>query len=371
MSVSNTSKTAEHDYDFNPESYDMSDEVTFQKNPNRKSLFPIVHEDLWNAYKRCESAFWTFEEADLTGDLSDWGKMTSEEQRFIEGVLGFFSNADVIVNENLAENFFREIDILESKCFYGFQIMMENIHTEVYSQLIETLITNTQRKDQLRNAFAKIPSIKKLLVWAQEWIKRTPEMEYVSNPILQEMDDQKEAHRLAIIWCRAKRLVAFACVEGVLFSGPFAGIFWLKKKGILKGLTFTNEKISVDEGEHRDYACLMYDAKITNKPPPQQIINIVEEAVELKKEYMASCLDRLQGINIDSMSEYIEFVADNLLQKIKINKRWGTANPFDFMDNISISGITNFFERKVGEYSMSGFEEDADKGAIKGVLSDF
>lgn len=369
---------------FDESLYDFSDEPLFQKNPHRKSLFPILHPELWNLYKKAEASMWTLEEIDFSGDRSDWdNKMTEDERRFIELILAFFAGADAIVNENLAENLLRSIDIQEVKCFYGFQIMIENIHNEVYSQLIETLISDKDRKDQLFNAIrpvvnpetgeseCEIPAIAKLYDWAQKWIHRTPEDEYNSNEILQKMENQHEAYRLAIIWSRAKLLVAFASIEGIMFSGPFAAIFWLKEKGIMKGTTFSNEKISTDEGGHRDYACKLYTDKIHNKPPVQQTEGIVREAVVFEQEFMNYALDRLLGINRESMARYIEYVADHLMVSLKCKKLWNSKNPFPFMENISIFGFTNFFERKVAEYSMAGFEDEDAKGRIEEVMDDF
>ena len=339
-------------------------EPLLEKDPYRKALFPIKYPILWSHYKKAEGSFWTMEEIDFSGDATDWKKLSEPEQRFIELILAFFAGADAIVNENLAENFLKDIDILECKCFYGFQIAIENIHNEVYSQLIETLIPDREKKLQLLGSLEHIPSIRKLYQWAQMWIKRTLTDEYSNSKYLQQLPNLHEAYRLAEIWAFAKRLVAFACVEGIMFSGPFATIFWIKEKGILKGTTFANEKISVDEGLHRDYACLVY-SMIVHKPPIEEIVQIVREVVQYEQEFMSHALDRLVGINRNSMNQYIEFVADDLLMNLQYPKVWNTANPFPFMKKISFNGVTNFFERKVGEYSMAGFEQDIDYGVIR------
>lgn len=359
---------------FSRDAHDFSDEPLLKPNPSRKSTLPIIFNDLWEMYKKAQGSFWTAEEIDFTGDPVDWKKMTQEEQDLVIMLLGFFAGADGIINDNLAENFLRDIDIPESKAFYGFQIAIENIHNETYSLMIDVLIEDRKLKDKLFNSLTEIPAISKLYVWVQKWIARTPKDEYMSNTVLQEMSDQKEAHRLAIIWCFAKRLIAFACVEGIMFSGPFAVFFWLKEKGILKGATFGNEKISNDEGLHCDYACLSFRKYIKNKPPAEQILNIVVESVEFEKEFMGTCLKRLLGLNIETMHKYIEFVADHLLTSIRFPKHWNAENPYPFMDKISFNGMTNFFERKVGEYSTAGFEnlDDNNKeNQVVGVLDDF
>lgn len=348
----------------------MDDEPLFKKDNNRKSILPIKYADLWGLYKRAEASFWTLEEIDFSSDRHDFeNNMTADERSFIELILAFFAGADAIVNCNIAENLLQKVDIQEVKCFYGFQIMIENVHNEVYSQLIDTLIRDPLRKLQLLNSIENIPAIKRLYDWAETWIARTPEIEFKTNRELQRMEDVVEARRLAKVWCLAKQIVAFACIEGIQFSGPFAAIYWLKEKGILKGTTFSNEKISADEGMHRDFACLLFKKYVNNKPPDYQIYEIIFQAVEFEKEFMNTALDRLLGMNKNSMCEYIEFVADHLAVSLGYKKIYKTVNPFHFMDKISINGFTNFFERKVAEYSMSGFEDTDNTGMEE--LEDF
>ena len=266
----------------------------------------------------------------------------------------------MIVNENLAENMMRIIDIPEVRCFYGIQIMIENIHNETYSLMIENLIKDKKEKERLLDSIKTMPGVSKLYNWAQRWIKRTPEDELKDNPILQSYLDEgapmETVEELATIWCYAKCMVAFACVEGIMFSGMFAIIFWLKERGILPGLTFSNELISRDEGLHRDFACLLY-SMFAYKPPNEQILEIVQEAVEYEQELISGCMDRLRGLNRQDMKRYIEFVADNLLMNLGLPKHYKVTNPFEFMEKISFSGITNFFEKRVGEYGLGGFEE--------------
>lgn len=304
-------------------------EPILEANNNRFVLFPIQHDDIWAFYKRAEASFWTAEEIDLAPDLIDWDtKLNDNERHFIKHVLAFFAASDGIVNENLAENFLSEVQYTEAKFFYGFQIAIENIHSETYSLLIDSYIKDNADKDYLFNAIDTMDCVRKKADWALRWI------------------DQGNF---------AERLVAFAAVEGIFFSGSFCSIFWLKKRGLMPGLAFSNELISRDEGLHCDFACLLYNNHVVNKLDKKEIEKIILDAVEIEKEFIIDALPvRLIGMNSDLMSQYIEFVADRLLQELGNDKVFNTANPFDFMDMISIQGKTNFFEKRVAEYQKAG-----------------
>lgn len=304
-------------------------EPILEANNNRFVLFPIQHDDIWAFYKRAEASFWTAEEIDLAPDLIDWDtKLNDNERHFIKHVLAFFAASDGIVNENLAENFLSEVQYTEAKFFYGFQIAIENIHSETYSLLIDTYIKDNADKDYLFNAIDTMDCVRKKADWALRWI------------------DQGNF---------AERLVAFAAVEGIFFSGSFCSIFWLKKRGLMPGLAFSNELISRDEGLHCDFACLLYNNHVVNKLDKKEIEKIILDAVEIEKEFILDALPvRLIGMNSELMSQYIEFVADRLLQELGNEKVFNTANPFDFMDMISIQGKTNFFEKRVAEYQKAG-----------------
>ena len=297
-------------------------------NKDRFVLFPIKHADIWQMYKKAEASFWTAEELDLSADIVDWQtKLNADEQHFIKHVLAFFAASDGIVNENLAINFLNEVQYPEARCFYGFQIMAENIHSETYSLLIDTYIKDTKEKDYLFHAIDNMPCVAKKADWALRWIS--------SGSF-------------------AERLIAFAAVEGIFFSGSFCSIFWLKKRGLMPGLTFSNELISRDEGLHCDFACLLY-VGLANKLDPQTVQNIIKSAVEIEKEFVSDALPvRLIGMNADLMCQYIEFVADRLLLSLGCGKVYHAANPFDFMEMISLQGKTNFFEKRVGEYQKAG-----------------
>ena len=305
------------------------DEPILKENPNRFVLFPIQHADIWEMYKKQEASIWTAEELDLSPDLMDWdNKLNDDERYFIKHVLAFFAASDGIVNENLAENFLSEVQYTEAKFFYGFQVMMENIHSETYSLLIDTYIKDTKEKNYLFNAIETFDPVKKKAEWALRWIDNGS---------------------------YAERLIAFAAVEGIFFSGSFCSIFWLKKRGLMPGLTFSNELISRDEGLHCDFACLLYNNHLINKLPKEDVRNIIAEAVEIEKEFVTESLPvRLIGMNADLMSQYIEFVADRLLGELGNEKIYNTSNPFDFMDMINLQGKTNFFEKRVGEYQKAG-----------------
>lgn len=304
-------------------------EPILESNPNRFVLFPIVHDDIWAYYKKAEASFWTAEEIDLEPDLVDWAqKLNDDERHFIKHVLAFFAASDGIVNENLAENFVAEVQYTEAKFFYGFQIMMENIHSETYSLLIDTYIKDTAEKNELFNAIETLDCVKKKAEWALRWIDNGS---------------------------FAERLVAFAAVEGIFFSGSFCSIFWLKKRGLMPGLSFSNELISRDEGLHCDFACLLYNDHVVNKLSKEQINEIICDAVEMEKEFVTDSLPvKLIGMNADLMGKYIEFVADRLLVELGNEKVYNASNPFDFMDMISLQGKTNFFEKRVAEYQKSG-----------------
>ena len=305
------------------------EEPILKENPNRFVLFPIQHSDIWEMYKKQEASIWTAEELDLASDLNDWSnKLNDDERFFIKHVLAFFAASDGIVNENLAENFLSEVQYTEAKFFYGFQIMMENIHSETYSLLIDTYIKDSKEKDYLFNAIETFEPVKKKADWAMRWIENGS---------------------------YAERLIAFAAVEGIFFSGSFCSIFWLKKRGLMPGLTFSNELISRDEGLHCDFACLLYNNHLVNKLPKEDVRKIIADAVEIEKEFVVESLPvRLIGMNSDLMCQYIEFVADRLLVELENEKIYNASNPFDFMDMINLQGKTNFFEKRVGEYQKAG-----------------
>jgi ribonucleoside-diphosphate reductase beta chain len=299
-------------------------EPLLAEDKSRFVLFPIKHWDIWEYYKTHEASFWTAEEIDLGQDLKDWAGLNDNERHFISHVLAFFAASDGIVNENLAVNFLSEVQYAEAKCFYGFQIMMENIHSETYSLLIDTYIKDAAEKDRLLNAIDTIPCVQKKAEWALRWIDNGS---------------------------FAERLIAFAAVEGIFFSGSFCSIYWLKKRGLMPGLTFSNELISRDEGLHRDFACMLYTDHIQNKMPESELYRIITDAVSIEQEFVTDALPvSLIGMNAQLMNQYIEFVADHLLVSLNLKKVYNVANPFDFMDMISLQGKTNFFEKRVGEY---------------------
>ena len=306
----------------------MTAEPILKENKDRFVLFPIKHQDIWEMYKKAEASFWTAEEIDLNPDLQDWeNKLNDDEKHFIKHVLAFFAASDGIVNENLAINFMNEVQYPEARCFYGFQIMMENIHSETYSLLIDSYIKDPKEKDRLFHSVDTLPCVGKKADWAIKWI---------GNGTF------------------AERLIAFAAVEGIFFSGSFCSIFWLKKRGLMPGLTFSNELISRDEGLHCDFACLLY-SQLENPLPQEKVKSIITNAVEIEKEFVSDALPvRLIGMNADMMCQYIEFVADRLLVALGCPKTYNATNPFDFMELISLQGKTNFFEKRVAEYQKSG-----------------
>jgi ribonucleoside-diphosphate reductase subunit M2 len=338
------------------------DEPLLQENPNRFVLFPLKaraippstrpianvsqYHEIWQMYKKAEASFWTAEEVDLSHDLQHWhDRLNDDERYFISHVLAFFAASDGIVNENLVERFSGEVQVPEARCFYGFQIMMENIHSEMYSLLIDTYINDPKQKQYLFDAIDTIPCIRKKADWALRWIS-----------------DKDSTF--------AQRLVAFAAVEGIFFSGSFASIFWLKKRGLMPGLTFSNELISRDEGMHTDFACLLL-SHMKHRPSQEAIKNIIVEAVEIEQEFLTEALPvALLGMNSNLMKQYIEFVADRLLVAMGNPKHYKVQNPFDFMENISLAGKTNFFEKRVGDYQKAGVMAGQKKSAEKAAAAD-
>jgi ribonucleoside-diphosphate reductase beta chain len=322
----------------------MQQEPILQENKNRFVIFPIQHDDIWQWYKKQEASFWTAEEIDLHQDVVDWKKLNDDERYFLKHILAFFAASDGIVNENLAENFVNEVQYSEAKFFYGFQIMMENIHSEMYSLLIDTLVDSDSEKDELFNAIERFPAIKKKADWALRWI-------------------ESESF--------AERLIAFAAVEGIFFSGAFCSIFWMKKRGLLPGLATSNEFISRDEGLHRDFACHLHNNHLINKVPVERITQIIVEALDIEREFITESLPvNLIGMNAKLMAEYLEFVTDHLLETLNCPKVYNTANPFDFMDMISLEGKTNFFEKRVSEYKKAGVGEEQSSHNIDDAFAD-
>ena len=306
-------------------------EPLLTEDENRFVMFPIQDESIWKMYKKQVDCFWRAEEIDLSKDLSSWKSLTNDEQYFIKMIIAFFAASDGIVSENLALRFMGDVQLSEARAFYGFQIAMENIHSETYSLLIETYINNHDEKHKLFNAVQNFPCIRKKADWAIKWIQ------------------DKDASF-------ATRLVAFACVEGIFFSGAFCSIFWLKKRGLMPGLSFSNELISRDEALHCEFAVLLY-SKMINKLKKEKIYEIIKEAVEIEKEFSCEALPcRLIGMNSELMSQYIEFVADRLLLQLGYDKIYNTNNPFPWMESISLNGKTNFFEKKVADYALANKE---------------
>ncbi|OXU27009.1 hypothetical protein TSAR_013626 [Trichomalopsis sarcophagae] len=313
--------------------FDPQLEPLLKENPGRFVLFPIQWPDIWHMYKKAEASFWTVEEVDLSKDMADWNRLNDNERHFISHVLAFFAASDGIVNENLVERFSQEVQVTEARCFYGFQVAIENIHSEMYSLLIDTYISDASQRQFLFNAIETLPCVAKKANWALNWI----------------------SHDSATF---AERVIAFAAVEGIFFSGSFAAIFWLKKRGLMPGLTFSNELISRDEGLHCDFACLMFK-HIVQKPSEERVISIIKDAVTIEQEFLTDALPvEMIGMNCKLMCQYIEFVADRLLGELGCPKVYNSENPFDFMEHISLEGKTNFFEKKVGEYQKWGVMQD-------------
>jgi len=304
-------------------------EPILQENKDRFVIFPIKHQDIWEWYKKQEACIWTAEEIDLHTDLNDWNnKLNADEKYFIKHILAFFAASDGIVNENLAENFVSEVQYPEAKFFYGFQLMMENIHSETYSLLIDTYVKDEAEKYELFHAIETFPAIKEKAEWALKWI---------------ESDSF------------AERLIAFAAVEGIFFSGSFCSIFWLKKRGLMPGLTFSNELISRDEGMHCDFAVHLHTNHIVNKVPKERITEILTDALNIERKFITESLPAsLIGMNATLMTQYLEFVTDRLLVELGCDRVYNSSNPFDFMDMISLQGKTNFFEKRVAEYQKAG-----------------
>ena len=317
-------------------------EMLLTENENRYVMFPIVDDDIWKMYKKQMDCFWRAEEIDLSKDIKHWPTLTDNEQYFIKHILAFFAASDGIVIENLGQRFLSEVQLSEARAAYGFQLMMENIHSETYSLFIDTLVKEEREKTKLFEAINNFPCIKKKADWSIKWI-----------------NDNRSSF--------ATRLIAFACVEGIFFSGSFCSIYWLKKRGLMPGLTFSNELISRDEGMHTDFAVLLF-SKLEKKPKKSKILDILKDAVKIEKEFICEALPcKLIGMNAKLMSEYIEFVADRLLVQLGCNKHYKTSNPFDFMEMISMEGKTNFFEKRVGDYSLSSEKKTEEAFSMEGV----
>lgn len=329
-----------------PANVEASNEPLLKENKDRFVVFPIQHNDIWQFYKKHEASFWTAEEIDLHADLADWNdKLNDDERYFIKHVLAFFAASDGIVNENLAENFLHEVQYTEARFFYGFQIAVENIHSETYSLLIDTYIKDPVEKHRLLHAIDTVDCVKKKADWALRWISKGS---------------------------FAERLVAFAAVEGIFFSGSFCSIFWLKKRGLMPGLSFSNELISRDEGLHCDFACLLYTKHLLNKLPKKTVEKIITDAVAIEKEFVTDALPvNLIGMNAKLMQQYIEFVADRLLVELGNEKVYNATNPFDFMEMISLQGKTNFFEKRVGDYQKAGVMNQHKEGNKFSLDADF
>ena len=309
------------------------EQILEKRGTEKYSLFPIEHDDLWQFYKLAQASNWSAEEIDLSDDLNDWrNKLNENEKFFIKNILGFFNQADGIVNENIATNFYQEVQYNEAKFFYAFQIAIENVHSETYSLLLDTYINDAEEKQKLFHSIETIPAVGKKANWALKWV----------------LSDNF-----------AERLIAFAAVEGIFFSGSFCSIFWLKKRGLMPGLTFSNELISRDEGLHCDFACHIYSNYIQNKPSEERIKEIVLDAVKIEKEFVTDSLPvNLIGMNANLMCQYIEFVSDRLLHQLGCKKHFNSPNPFDFMDMINLGTKTNFFEKEVAEYQMANVGQE-------------
>jgi ribonucleoside-diphosphate reductase beta chain len=311
-----------------------NDELLLKKNGKRFVLFPVIYNDIYELYKKAESSFWTVNEIDLSKDISDWEKLNNDEKHFIKNIIGFFAGSDGIIMENLACRFMNEIQIPEARAFYSYQIFNESIHSETYSLLIDTYIKDTEEKEKIFNSIENIPSVEKKASWAYKWI----ENKNVSFSI---------------------RLIAFAIVEGIFFSGSFCAIYWIKKRGLLPGLTFSNELISKDEGMHCEFATLLY-SMIKNRVDESIVHEIFQEAVEIEKEFITDSIKcNMIGMNSQLMKQYIEFVSDRLLVQLGYNRIWNVENPFDFMEMISLRPKSNFFEVRVGEYAKSKISESS------------
>eukprot|EP01083_Nonionella_stella_P073629 199293_1 len=314
---------------------DLQNEPLLRTNDQRFVMFPLEHIDVWKMYKQHVASFWTAEEIDLSNDLKDWDCLSDDERHFISHVLAFFAASDGIVLENLAQKFMSDVQIPEARSFYAFQMAMENIHSETYSLLIDQYIKDPAEKQRLFNGIETIPNVKRKAEWALKWI------------------DSEDSY--------ADRLVAFAAVEGIFFSGSFCSIFWLKKRGLMPGLTFSNELISRDEGLHTDFACLMY-RKLQRQLSTERVHMIIGDAVEIEKDFVSNALPvELIGMNAKLMSQYIEFCADRLIYALGHPKKYDATNPFNWMEMISLQGKTNFFEKRVGEYQRANVMSNVDR----------
>ena len=335
--VTNPIETAQlHDAAVSKRRKREAEEPLLQENPNRFVIFPIQHADMWKMYKDHVSVFWRPEELDLSKDMRDWVALTTNEQHFIKRILGFFAGSDGIVMENLAQRFMTEIQVPEAKFFYSVQMLMESVHSETYSQLIDTLIEDRAEKVDILRSIQTVPCIQKKATWALQWMS----------------SDEAD-------W--ATRLMAFAAVEGIFFSGAFCSIFWLKQRGVMPGLTASNEFIARDEGLHTDFACLLY-SKCKHRLPKTKAHKLIREAVKIEKEFITEALPcSLIGMSAARMGEYIQFVADRLLVSLGYDKLWDTANPFPWMERISLEGKDNFFEKRVTNYALAGVGQDASK----------
>jgi ribonucleoside-diphosphate reductase subunit M2 len=317
-----------------------SQEVLLTPDENRFVMFPIKYDDIWKMYKKQMDCFWRAEEIDLTKDLTNWESLNNDEKYFISMILAFFAASDGIVLENLATRFMNDVQLSEARAFYGFQIMMENVHSETYSLLIESYIKDKEEKSKLFNAISNFPCIKKKSDWAQKWIH-----------------DNRSSF--------AARLVAFACVEGIFFSGAFCSIYWLKKRGLMPGLTFSNELISRDEALHCEFAILLY-SKLQKKIDKARIYEIIKEAVEIETEFICQALPcKLIGMNSELMTQYIKFVADRLVVQLGYKKIYDATNPFSWMELISLESKTNFFEKRVSEYALATKQKEEDIFELK------
>merc|ERR1712232_892409 len=315
-----------------------------RENPHRWVMFPIQHPQIWEMYKKHEASFWTAEEVDLSQDAKDWEQLNSNEQHFVKHVLAFFAASDGIVLENLASRFAMQVQVPEARAFYGFQMAMENIHSETYSLLIEQYIRDPAERDNVFNAIHTIPAVKEKAEWAVQWMNEDNSF--------------------------AERIIAFAAVEGILFSGSFCAIYWLKKRGLMPGLTFSNELISRDEGLHTEFACLLY-SMLQNPLPDNIIHSMIRGAVDVERKFICEALScDLIGMNSEMMTRYIEFVADRLLSALGHPKLFHASNPFDWMELISLQGKTNFFEKRVGEYQKAGVMAGADQEESRGFALD-
>jgi len=324
----------------------MSLEPLLTETKSRYVIFPIQYDDIWSMYKKHVSTYWTVEEIDFAKDGKDWDKLTNDEQHFIKNVLAFFAASDGIVNENLVLNFMSEIKVPEVLAFYSFQNAIETVHSETYSLLIDTYIKEEEEKNRLLNAVETIPCVRKKADWAIKWI-----------------ESDKDNF--------ATRLVAFACVEGIFFSGAFCSIYWLKERGVMHGLTFSNELISRDESLHTEFAILLY-SHIVNKLSEEQVHNIIKDAVVIEKEFIIDSLPcRLLGMNSDLMSQYIEFVSDRIVVQLGYNKIYNVSNPFDFMDRIGLEDKQNFFEVRVSNYSKAELHNTKDSKLDFNMTDDF